>query len=354
MSSLFSPLQIRSVIFPNRIGVSPMCQYSAREGIPGDWHFVHLGSRAVGGSGCIVVEATAVSPEGRISPEDLGLWNDAQCDSFKRITAFIGEQGCVPGIQLAHAGKKASTFSAWKGSGWIPVEKGGWQVIGPDGISFDATLGHPIQMDEDQINRVADDFARAAERAEKSGFRFVELHMAHGYLLHSFLSPLMNSRTDDYGGSLQNRMRFPLLVAKKVREKFSEHFPLFVRISSTDWSEGGWDLEQSIEFCGHLKELGVDLIDCSSGGSLPGAKIPVAPGYQVKFAEAIKKEVGIRTAAVGLITGADQAEEIIQNQQADLVLLGREMLRNPFWPLEAAGDLNATIDWPVQYLRAKW
>ncbi len=353
MSHLFSSLKIRKVEFPNRIGVSPMCQYSASEGVPGDWHLVHLGSRAAGGAGSIIVEATAVSPEGRISPEDLGLWNDNQAEAFRRITTFIAGQGSVPGIQLAHAGKKAGTWSAWKGSGWIPVEKGGWQVMGPDTVAFDSTLGRPLHMDEKQINRVAEAFAQAAQRAEKAGFRFVELHMAHGYLLHSFLSPFMNSRNDDYGGSLQNRMRFPLLVAKKVKENLSEHIPLFVRISCTDWSEGGWDMKQSIEFSAHLKDLGVDLVDCSSGGALPGAKIPVGPGYQVEFAANIKKETGIKTAAVGLITGARQAEEIIQNQKADIVLLGREMLRNPYWPLQAARELNAATDWPVQYLRAK-
>ena len=353
MSSLFNPLQIRNVKFPNRIGVSPMCQYSAKEGIPGDWHLVHLGTRAVGGAGLIIVEAASVSPEGRISPEDLGLWNDTQMESFLRLTSFLGEHGSVPGIQLAHAGKKASTWSAWKGKGWIPVEKGGWQVVGPDNIPFDPSLGQPVQMSEQQIFQVAEAFAFAAERAEKAGFRFVELHMAHGYLLHSFLSPLMNSRKDDFGGTFQNRMRFPLHVAKKIREKVSFNLPVFVRISCTDWAEGGWDMKQSIEFCGQLKELGVDLIDCSSGGAMPAANIPVAPGYQVEFAEAIKKEVGIKTAAVGLITGAMQAEEIIQKGQADLILLGREMLRNPYWPLQAARELNATIDWPVQYLRAK-
>lgn len=353
MSHLFSPLKIRNVEFSNRICVSPMCQYSASEGIPGDWHLVHLGTRAVGGAGSIIVEATAVSPEGRISPEDLGLWNDIQTEAFRRITGFISEQGSVPGVQLAHAGTKAGTWSAWKGSGWIPVEKGGWQVMGPDARPFDSSLGQPVQMDEKQINRLAEAFALSAERAEKAGFRFVELHMAHGYLLHSFLSPLMNSRSDDYGGSLQNRMRFPLLVAKKVRERLSGDLPLFVRISCTDWSEGGWDLKQSLEFCGHLKDLGVDLVDCSSGGALPAAKIPVAPGYQVDFAASIKKEVGINTAAVGLITGARQAEDIIRNRQADMVLLGREMLRNPYWPLQAARELNAAVDWPVQYLRAK-
>jgi 2,4-dienoyl-CoA reductase-like NADH-dependent reductase (Old Yellow Enzyme family) len=353
MSHLFSSLKIRNVEFSNRIGVSPMCQYSATEGVPNDWHQVHLGTRAVGGAGLIIAEATAVLPEGRISPEDLGLWNDVQTEAFRKITAFISEQGSVPGIQLAHAGKKAGTWSAWKGRGWIPIEKGGWQVMGPDNIPFDPSLGQPVQMSEENIHHVTEAFVLAAERAEKAGFRFVELHMAHGYLLHSFLSPLMNSRLDDYGGSLKNRMRFPLLVAQRVRETVSFNLPVFVRISSTDWVEGGWDLRQSIEFCGHLKELGVDLIDCSSGGALPMANIPVAPGYQVEFAETIKREVGIRTAAVGLITGAKQAEEIIEKERADLVLLGREMLRNPYWALQAAGELNADFDWPVQYLRAK-
>jgi 2,4-dienoyl-CoA reductase-like NADH-dependent reductase (Old Yellow Enzyme family) len=353
MSNLFSPLKIRSIEFPNRIGVSPMCQYSATEGVPNDWHLIHLGTRAAGGAGLIIAEATAVAPEGRISPEDLGLWNDQQKNAFKKITEFISETGSVPGIQLGHAGKKASAYSAWKGRGLVPKERGGWDVVGPDNRAFDSSLGIPSQMNESQIHELGNRFEDAAIRAEDAGFQFIELHMAHGYLLHSFLSPVMNSRRDDYGGTLQNRMRFPLLVAKKVREKVSFNLPVFVRISCTDWIEGGWDLKQSIEFCGHLKEIGVDLIDCSSGGASPTAVIPAAPGYQVEFSEAIRRETGLKTAAVGLITEPLQAEKIIESEQADIVLLGREMLRNPYWALQAAKALNQEVNWPVQYLRSK-
>jgi 2,4-dienoyl-CoA reductase-like NADH-dependent reductase (Old Yellow Enzyme family) len=353
MSNLFSPLKIRSIEFPNRIGVSPMCQYSAAEGVPNDWHLVHYGTRAVGGAGLIIAEATAVVPEGRISPEDLGLWNEQQKNGFGRITEFITGTGSVPGIQLGHAGKKASAYSAWKGKGLVPKERGGWDVVGPDNRAFDASLGTPSQLRDSQINEIVDRFAAAAKRAKDAGFQFIELHMAHGYLLHSFLSPLMNSRQDEFGGSLQNRMRFPLMVAEKVRQSISESTPLFVRISCTDWMDGGWDLMQSIEFCGHLKEIGVDLINCSSGGASPDAVIPAEPGYQVKFSEAIRRETGLKTAAVGLITNPAQAERIIQREQADIVLLGRELLRNPYWALQAARDLNFELSWPVQYLRAK-
>lgn len=330
-----------------------MCQYSANGGIPNDWHLIHLGTRAVGGSGLIIAEATAVVPEGRISPEDLGIWNEEQKNEFRKITEFISGKGSVPGIQLGHAGKKASAYSMWNGKGLVPKEEGGWDVVGPDNRAFDNSLGVPAQMTDGQIHEAIISFGNAAKRAEEAGFQFIELHMAHGYLLHSFLSPLMNSRSDEYGRSLQNRMRFPLMVAEKVRSSLSESTPLFVRISCTDWMEGGWDINQSIEFCGYLKDLGVDLIDCSSGGASPDAVIPAGPGYQVGFSETIRKETGLKTAAVGFITKPVQAEEIIAREQADIVLLGREMLRNPYWPLQAARELNASIDWPVQYHRAK-
>lgn len=330
-----------------------MCQYTAEEGVPNDWHLIHYGARAVGGAGLIIAEATAVVPEGRISPEDLGLWNDQQKNGFRKITEFITGTGTVPGIQIGHAGKKASAYSAWKGKGHVPKERGGWDVLGPDNRPFDNSLGTPAQMNEKQINEVVNHFADAAKRAEDAGFQFIELHMAHGYLLHSFLSPLMNSRQDEFGGSLQNRMRFPLMVAGKVRRSVSEGTPLFVRISCTDWMDGGWDLKQSIEFCGHLKEIGVDLIDCSSGGASPDAVIPAAPGYQVEFSETIRRETGLKTATVGLITDPLQAAKIIEREQADIVLLGREMLRNPNWALQAARELNIEYKWPVQYLRAK-
>ena len=330
-----------------------MCQYSAKEGIPNDWHLVHLGARAAGGAGLIIAEATAVVPEGRISPEDLGLWNDEQKIEFRKITEFISGNGSVPGIQLGHAGKKASAYSAWNGKGLVPKEEGGWVVVGPDNRAFDSSLGIPVQMTDAQIHEAVISFVDAAKRAEEAGFQFIELHMAHGYLLHSFLSPLMNSRIDEYGGTLQNRMRFPLMVAEKVRSSLSVNTPLFVRISCTDWMEGGWDLNQSIEFCGYLKDLGIDLIDCSSGGASPNAVIPAGPGYQVGFSESIRKETGLKTAAVGFISDPVQAEKIIEKEQADIVLLGREMLRNPYWALQAARELNIELNWPVQYLRAK-
>ncbi len=352
MSKLFSPLKIGSIEFPNRIGLSPMCQYSSIDGNPGQWHFVHLGSRAVGGAGLIIMEATAVVPEGRITPEDLGLWNETQLAGFKNITAFISQNGCIPAIQLAHAGKKASSYSPWRGKGHIPIIKGGWEVTGPDKVPFDSATAIPLQMSESQIFEMAGHFAKAAQLAEKAGFLCIELHMAHGYLLHSFLSALMNLRKDDFGGSLKNRMRFPLMVAERVRNTISSDMPLFVRISTTDWAPGGWDLRQSIEFCGLLKDIGVDLIDCSSGGAVPNLITPSEPGFQVHFASEIRKETGLKTAAVGLITEPAQAEEIIANGHADIVLLGRELLRNPYWPLQAAKILNTQIQWPIQYQRA--
>ena len=352
-SQLFSPITFRGITFRNRAWVSPMCQYSSDDGMPTDWHLVHLGSRAVGGAGLVMVEATAVSPEGRISPNDSGIWSDQHAAAFARITRFIKSNGAVVGVQLAHAGRKASTQVPWLGRAAVPPSQGGWEPIAPSAERFAADYPMPRAMDIADIDQVVQEFVHAARRAEKAGFELVEIHAAHGYLLHEFLSPLSNHRGDEFGGSLENRMRFPLRVAAAVREAWPAHLPLFVRISATDWVEGGWDLPQSIEFCRALKELGIDLIDCSSGGNVPAAKIPVAPGYQVPLARAIRKEVGIATGAVGLITDPQQAEEIIATGAADAVLLARQMLRDPYWPLHAAKKLGIDLPWPKQYERAK-
>lgn len=352
-SNLFSPLKLREITFRNRIFVSPMCQYSSEEGLPTDWHLVHLGSRAVGGAGMVMVEASGVSPEGRISPWDSGIWSSAHAKAFTRIARFIADQGAVPGIQLAHAGRKASTNRPWKGGGAVDAAHGGWQPIAPSAIPFDQKHAVPIAMSAGQIDQVVRQFADAARWSLEAGFQVVEIHAAHGYLLHQFLSPLCNQRSDEYGGSLENRMRVPLRVTEAVREIWPAKWPVFVRISATDWAPGGWDLPQSIEFSRRLKESGIDLIDCSSGGAVPGVKIPVAPGYQVPFSEAIRKEAGIATGAVGLITEPAQAQEIIASGQADIVLLARELLRDPYWPLHAAAALGVDVQWPVQYERAK-
>lgn len=353
MSRLFSSFKLREVTFRNRVFVSPMCQYSSEEGFPTDWHFVHLGSRAVGGASLVLVEATAVTPDGRISPSDSGLWSGAHARTFRRITEFVEAQGAVAGIQLAHAGRKGSTKAPWDGDGAVGLGMGGWRPWAPSAISFAPGYPDPREMTEAEIELIADAFAEAAVRAAAAGFRVVELHMAHGYLLHEFLSPLTNRRSDRFGGSLENRMRFPLLVAERVRDAWPAELPLFVRLSATDWMEGGWDLEQSLVFCGELKALGVDLVDASSGGLVPDAKIPVGPGYQVPFAAAIRKETGVATAAVGFITEPAQAEKIVASGEADAVLLARELLRDPYWPLRAARELGADVPWPKQYARAK-
>ena len=349
---LFSSLRIKDIEFKNRIFVSPMCQYSSENGMPTDWHLVHLGSRAVGGAALVMVEATAVSPEGRISPSDSGIWSDKHAQAFSPITAFIKSQGSIPAIQIAHAGRKASTDSPWHGGKPLTLNEGGWEVIGPSPISFDKNYPIPKELTENQLEQEVDKFAQAAKRAFNAGFEVLEIHMAHGYLLHQFLSPLSNKREDAYGGSFENRTRFPLIVAKAVRENWPNSLPLFVRISATDWVENGWDLSQSIRFCSLLKNIGVDLIDCSSGGLLPRVNIAVAPNYQVPFAQAIK-EIPIYTGAVGCITEPIQAEQIISNNQADVVFLARELLRNPYWPLQAAKELGVDIEWPKQYLRSK-
>ncbi len=353
MSMLFSPLELRSLTLKNRILLSPMCQYSCRDGLANDWHMAHLGSRAIGGAAMIMAEATAVLPEGRISPADCGLWNDAQMQAFVPITHFISAQGAIPAIQLGHAGRKASVLPPWRGGIAVDAQEGGWQPLAPSPVPFSAASVAPAELDHDQIEAISDSFAAAVRRALVAGFQVVEVHMAHGYLLHQFLSPLANHRRDDFGGSLENRMRLPLEVAKRVRAIWPENLPVFVRISATDWAEGGWDLEQSLELCRRLKDIGIDLIDCSSGGLVSDAQIPVAPGFQTPFATAIRKEVGIATGAVGLITAAQQAEQIVATGLADVVLLGRELLRNPCWPLEAAALLQAEHSWPLQYERAK-
>jgi len=354
MSKLFSPIKIRNIELKNRIAVSPMCQYSSINGVPTDWHLVHLGSRAVGGAGLIITEATAVSPKGRISPDDAGIWNDEQVNAYKRITSFIKSQNSVSGIQLAHAGRKASTYSPWKGNGEVKVENGGWQTIAPSSIPFTENFPHPKEMNENDIKLIIDQFGKAAKKSIKAGFEVIELHFAHGYLVHEFYSPLSNHRKDNYGGSLENRCRLAIEIAKSVRETIPDGTPLFARISSTDWVDGGWDIDQSVQLAKWLKDVGVDLIDCSSGGNVSNAKIPAGPGYQIPFAEKIKKEAKILTGGVGLITTAEQAEEIIKSEKADVVLLARELLRDPYWALHAAKKLNVDLtDWPKQYLRAK-
>jgi 2,4-dienoyl-CoA reductase-like NADH-dependent reductase (Old Yellow Enzyme family) len=353
MSKLFSVLRLREVEFKNRVFVSPMCQYSSEDGMPNDWHFVHLGSRAVGGAGLVMVEATGVSPEGRISPGDTGIWSDAHAEAFKRINAFIKGRHAVPGIQLAHAGRKASTDVPWRGGKFLHAAEGGWQTLAPSPVPFREDETPPREMSHDDIVRVIAEFADAARRSHAAGFEVVEIHMAHGYLLHEFLSPLSSQRSDEYGGSLEARARFPLEVARGVRAAFPDHLPVFARISATDWVEGGWDLQQSIQLSRWLKEAGVDLIDCSSGGVVPKVRIPAAPGYQIPFAASIRKEAGVATGAVGFITEPEQAERIIADGEADAVFLARAMLRDPYWPLHAAKALQVDVAYPQQYERAK-
>jgi 2,4-dienoyl-CoA reductase-like NADH-dependent reductase (Old Yellow Enzyme family) len=353
MNKLFTPLTLRGVTFRNRIFVSPMCQYSSNDGLATDWHLVHLGSRAVGGAGLVMVEATAVSPEGRISPDDSGIWADRHAEAFLPITRFIREQGAVPGIQLAHAGRKASTDVTWRGGDPLGPELRGWQPLAPSPVPFAPTHPMPRELAPADLDLIEAQFREAARRALAAGFQVVEVHMAHGYLLHEFLSPFANRRTDEFGGTLDNRLRFPLRVARAVRAAWPADLPMFVRVSVTDWNEGGWDLAQSVVLAGHLKESGIDLIDCSAGFITPDEPIPAGPGYQVPFAAAIRREAGIATGAVGFITDPAQAEQIIATGQADVVLLAREMLRDPYWPLHAARALGVDSPWPVQYERAK-
>ncbi len=353
MSRLFSSLRLRGTEFKNRIFVSPMCQYSSDNGLPTDWHLVHLGSRAVGGAALVIVEATAVSPEGRISPFDSGLWSEKHSEAFARITAFIKGQGSVPGMQLAHAGRKASTDVPWRGEKPVSPNQGGWQPLAPSAIPFSDDSPLPREMTPEEVEQVVLEFKTATRFAEHAGFEVLEIHMAHGYLIHEFLSPLSNRRSDEYGGDFEGRLSFPLKVAQTVREIWPEDRPLLVRISCTDWVEGGWDLEQSIEFCRRLKRMGIDLIDCSTGGIVPYAKIPLGIAYQTPFSAAIRREVDIPIGTVGLILHPFQAEHILMTGQADVVLLAREMLRDPYWALHASTLLKADVDWPPQYLRAK-
>lgn len=350
---LFEPFTLRGVTTRNRIVVSPMCQYSCIDGLATDWHLVHLGSRAVGGAGIVIVEAAAVEARGRISPQDLGLWNDDQAMPLARIASFLRENGAVAGIQLAHAGRKASTYRPWSGEGTVPLEAGGWDdVIAPSAIPFSSTYPLPHAVDAAGIAAVREAFVAATKRAASAGFEFLELHAAHGYLLHSFLSPLANQRTDSYGGSLANRMRLTLEVTRAVREAWPAHLPLAVRISGTDWTPGGWTVEESVALVRELKLAGVDAIDASSGGLSAAQQIPVGPGYQAPIAEQVRREAAIPTIAVGLITEPEQAEEILATGQADLIALAREFLRDPYWPLHAATALGVDLPWPSQYARA--
>lgn len=350
---LFRPLTLRSVTLKNRIVMSPMCQYSASDGVPNDWHLVHLASRAVGGSGLIFTEVAHTEARGRISPYCLGIWNDAQRDAYRRICDAIDAQGAVPAIQIGHAGRKGSTARPWDGGKPLAREHGGWEVIGPSALAFGDGYPVPRVMDHAMIEAAIEQFAGATRRAREAGFRLVEIHAAHGYLLHEFLSPLSNMRTDEYGGSLENRMRLLLRVVDAVRSEWPNDMPLFVRISATDWVEGGWDLEQSVQLAKVLKAGGkVDLIDCSSGAMSPKQQIRIHPGYQVPFAEAIRNRADIPTGAVGLIHSPDMAEQILANGHADLIFLGRTLLAEPYWPLRAAKQLRAKVAWPVQYERA--
>jgi 2,4-dienoyl-CoA reductase-like NADH-dependent reductase (Old Yellow Enzyme family) len=350
--SLFSPFQLRSVVFPNRIGVSPMCEYSSEDGFANDWHLVHLGCRAQGGAGLVMTEASAVTPEGRISINDLGIWKDEHIAKLAQIAQFIHTQGARCGVQLAHAGRKGSMTAPFGGERLLTPEEGRWEPVGPSPIPFSPTYAVPKELDDAGIAGVVSAFADAAKRADKAGFDLVEIHAAHGYLLHEFLSPLANQRTDGYGGGFDNRIRLLLEVVDAVREAWPDRLPLFVRISATDWAEGGWTPDESVELARQLRKHGVDLVDVSSGGQVPNAKIPVGPGFQVPFAARISKEAGIPTAAVGMITQPQQANDIIANGEADIVLLAREMLRDPYWPLHAAAALDEIASWPVQYLRA--
>jgi 2,4-dienoyl-CoA reductase-like NADH-dependent reductase (Old Yellow Enzyme family) len=354
--NLFSEFQIRGITFRNRVATSPMCQYSAQNGHAGDWHLVHLGTRATGGAGTVFTEAAAVLPEGRISPADLGLWQDSQIEPLVPITRFLRQEGAVPALQLAHSGFKASTATPWMGiAGTLEPAQGGWRPIyssSAQRFSPESALAEELNLDG--IARIKAAFAAAARRALEAGFELVEIHSAHGYLLHEFLSPLVNQRRDDYGGSFENRIRLLLEVAAAVREQWPERLPLWVRISSTDWVEGGWNIDEAVELARRLKPLGVDLIDCSSGGIAPTAVVPVGPGYQTSFAERIRREAAILTGAVGMITSPQQAQHILTTGQADVILLGRQLLREPYWPLRAAYELHQPVVWPRQYERARW
>ncbi|MDO8208458.1 MAG: NADH:flavin oxidoreductase/NADH oxidase [Gallionella sp.] len=352
MAHLFEPLKLRDILLTNRIGIPPMCQYSARDGMAADWHFVHYGSRAVGGAALMIIEATAVTPEGRISPGDLGIWDDKHIEPLARIVRFSQAQGCMAAIQLAHAGRKASVGLGWQAQNTLGDADGGWTIVAPSPVSFGEGYAVPDELDEAAIRDVIARFAAGTRRALEAGFQAVEIHAAHGYLLHQFLSPLSNRRTDSYGGSFENRTRLVREVVAAVRAEWPERLPLLIRLSATDWVDGGWSVDETVELCRGLKEMGVDLVDVSSAGLVPAAIIPAGPGFQTEFAARVRREAGIYTAAVGLITSPAQADHIIRSGQADIVLLGREMLRNPYWPLSAAQTLGQTACWPLQYLRA--
>jgi 2,4-dienoyl-CoA reductase-like NADH-dependent reductase (Old Yellow Enzyme family) len=351
--NLFSPFKLGALTLPNRIAVSPMCQYSSTDGFATDWHLVHLGSRAVGGAGLVMVEATAVSPEGRITPNDLGLWKDAHIAKLKQIVDFAHSQGAYIGIQLAHAGRKASMSVPWEEERLLSPQDGGWtDVFAPSAVPFSEKYAKPIALDIAGIRRIVEAFGAAARRAVEAGFDAIEIHSAHGYLLHSFLSPLSNRRDDEYGGVFENRIRLLLEVVDAVQNELPDRSPLLVRISATDWVEGGWEIDQSVALAKILKSHRVDLMDISSGGLAPYAKIPAGPGFQTPFAEQIRREAGVPTGAVGFITGAAQADHVIRTGQADIVLIAREFLRDPYWPLQAAAEIHQQIAWPKQYLRA--
>ncbi len=352
MAFIFDPLPIRGITLKNRLVVSPMCQYSSEDGFANDWHLVHLGSRAVGGAAIVFTEATAVTPEGRISPEDLGIWKDAHIEFLLRITKFLAAQGAVPGIQLAHAGRKGSTQRPWVGSGQVTIAEGGWVPVAPSALAYSNKFPMPEALSKDGIRTIVEAFGQAARRALQAGFRVVEIHAAHGYLLHEFFSPLTNNRKDEYGGSFENRTRIGREVVSAIRKQWPENLPLFIRISATDWKDGGWDVEQSVELAKQLKPLGVDLIDSSSAGLVRDQQIVAGPGFQVPFAERIRRDAGILTGAVGLIETKEQVAEILAKGQADLVFMAREFLRDPYWPLRTARELNQPMSWPVQYLRA--
>ena len=352
MTHLFESLKLRDIVLRNRIGIPPMCQYSANDGMAANWHYVHYGSRAVGGAALMIIEATAVAPEGRISPGDLGLWEDRQIEPLARIAKFSQEQGCVPAAQLAHAGRKGSAARGWQEQRTLDPSEGGWTTVAPSALSFGEGYAVPRELDEAGIRQVVAQFAAAAGRAREAGLQLVEIHAAHGYLLHQFLSPLSNRRTDSYGGSFDNRTRLVREVVAAVRAKWPERHPLLIRLSATDWVDGGWNVDETIELCRALRGLGVDLVDVSSAGLVPTAKIPAGPGFQTEFAARIRREAGVATAAVGLITSPAQADHIVRTGQADMVLLGREILRNPYWPLGAAQELGQAVPWPRQYLRA--
>ena len=352
MSHLFDPLTLRSVTLANRIVVSPMCQYSSVDGFSNDWHVVHLGTRAVGGAALVLTEATAVTAGGRISPQDLGLYDDRHVEGLARCVRVIHDQQSLAGTQLAHAGRKASTARPWEGGGAIAADQGGWEPIGPTVTPFTDTYPTPRAATTSEIAAIVASFTRAAERALEAGFDVIELHAAHGYLIHEFLSPLVNTRTDEYGGSFDNRARLCLEIGDAVRAVWPERLPLLVRLSATDWKAGGWDVDQAVELARRLRGRGVDLVDCSSGGAVHDQQITVGPGYQVPFAERIRRDAGVPTGAVGMITRAEQADAIISHGQADVVLLARELLRDPYWPLHAADQLGQKVPWPPQYLRA--